>query len=217
MKKLFALLAVLSFFIATPFAAAQNAERPEIKVGESWTYQDIDDWKNTEKEKYTYTVAAVSDKEIRLSRKSETSGAVVNVTETPDLNFTTKVGYDGTFLQYTPDNGTFVFPLTPGATWKAETNYKKSSGAVGSYSLPAVAAGWEKVTVPAGEFLALKITEEGYYRASVGGSSGQGRMKMTLWYAPQAKGMVKVVYEDTDWGGKTYNRVTTQLAAYKVN
>lgn len=208
----------LAFLAECTFAqtAPSVVEHPDIKVGDSWTYQLTNDWRSVVKDTYTFMVSAVSDKEIQLTRKSEKTGATVTVAETPDLNALVKADPDGSIVRYSPNNGAYSFPLNVGKTWEAKADWT-TDGRSGSYSLATKVVGWEQVTVPAGTFTALKITKAGYYRATNGQNSGSGKIHMTLWYAPAVKGMVEMQYEDTNWSGTPYNKETTRLMAYKVN
>lgn len=203
----------------TTVAQPATAERPSIKVGDSWTYEKIDNWRNVVQEKYAMDVSMVSDKEIQLTRKSEKSGAVANVTETLDLNTLTGLsGSDGSPIRYSPDNGTYAFPLSVGKTWEMKSDFVKSTGFHSSVTFTAKVVSFEKVQVPAGEFDAFKITYTGGYRGMwPNGNSGTGSMKMTIWYAPSVKGAVKTKYEDTNWDGSPYDKSTFELLAYKVN
>ena len=211
--------AVLSAFAAQAISQeVAGAERPVLKPGDSWTYQRIDDWKNAVKEKYTLTVSTVSDKEIQLTRKSETSGKTMNVVQNPDLNILAgSILAIGSANTYSPNSGIYDFPLTVGKTWDAKSDFVVPKfDRTGSYKLNAKVVGWEKVKVPAGEFDALKISEDGFYRSTQNGYTGTGSMGITFWYAPAIKAMVKTRYEDT-WNGSLDKRVTLELLGYKVN
>lgn len=170
-------------------------------------------------EKYTNTVSTVSDKEIQLTHKSEASGTTVNITETADLNGISGFSASGSSMQWSPDTGTYTFPLETGKTWEVKTDFVRADGYSGSYTLTAKVIGWEKVKVPAGEFAALKITENGCYGATkIGGKSGTGSMQRTIWYTPAVGNTVKSYYEDTNWRGGPRNKITKELIGYnKVN
>ena len=210
------LVFVTLLFAESSFAQDSSlVERPTIKVGDSWTYQETNDWRSVVTDTYSFTVSSVSDKEIELTRKSEKAGTAVTVSETPDLNSITRATSDGNIVRYSPDNGAFSFPLAVGKSWEAKADWTAGTH-TGSYSLATKVVGWEQVTVPAGTFTALKITKTGYYHATNGQSSGSGNMHIVFWYAPTVKGMVKMQYEDTNWAGAPYNKKTVELVAYKA-
>ncbi|MHB1668751.1 hypothetical protein [Thiomonas sp.] len=219
---LLVLAAIAVFFAETSLAQEHpTVERPDLKVGDSWTYQKINNWRGIVRgivqDKYTLEVSATSGTEIHLARKSETSGAVATVTETPDLNTIRGISFTtGAAIQFSPDTETFAFPLRVGKTWKAKADYATGDH-VGSYTLTTKVVGWETVKVQAGEFTALKITQDGYYKSTMGTMSGSGRMQETFWYAPAVDGVVKVMYKDTNWAGQPYNRFSAELLTYKIN
>lgn len=190
-------------------------ERPALKAGDRWDYRVIDGWKNVVKETFAFQVSSVTDKEIQVVRKAG-SGAVATITETPDLNAVSVVSTSGNNFLYSPDNGDYAFPLFVGKTYAANASYTRKNGS-GSYALSATVVGWEQVTVPAGTFTALKITREGFYKATTNLGSGTGKMKVTVWYVPELKEKAKVEYEDTDWSGRPSSRVITELTGYQVN
>lgn len=208
-------LLVLSIFAAVP-ASAQSpdmAERPSIKVGDTWSYQTVDAWTNLVQEKYKLEVSDISDKEIQLVRSSEKSGAAVKITATLDMNMLNSVNSVGEAIQYSPNEGSYTFPLVIGKKWEHKMDYATSNRS-GSTTLDSKAVGWEKVKVPAGEFNALKIVREGSYRST---RTPSGYTKIVIWYVPSIKGMVKRQYEDTNSSGQRAGWITTELLSYKVD
>ena len=215
-KKLLVIFSIAALCAESSFAQDPSVvERPTIKVGDSWTYQETNDWRSVVTDTYSLAVSSVSDKKIELTRKSEKAGTAATVSETPDLNTIAKATSDGNIIRYSPDNGAFSFPLEVGKSWEAKADWTTGERS-GSYSLATKVVGWEQVTVPAGTFTALKITKTGYYHATNGQNSGSGTMHIVFWYAPAVKGMVKMQYEDTNWAGAPYNKKTVELVAYKA-
>ncbi len=202
---------------ATDTASIQQpaqVERPVFKVGDSCTYQLVNNWNNTVKDKYTLTTSTVSDKEITIGLVSLVSGTTDSITMTPDFGV---ISMDG--AQYTPDSGIgYAFPLTVGKTWKTKGNFTKSDRS-GSYATIARVVGWEKVKVPAGEFTALKVTYDGSYHVAMKGGyrEGAGTEQTIRWYVPSLGCSVKITYESTDWYGRPYDKNTKELVAYHVN
>lgn len=213
------MLFVGAIFLATS-AGAQNrpdvVNRPDIKPGDSWKFQKIDEWSGRRTSKYSIETESVSDKEIRFLVTYKKSGVVATITETLDLNMLTRESSGGVSDRYIPNDGSYTFPLAVGKTWNAKTDYTRANRH-GSYELTAKVVGWEQVKVPAGEFTAIKITKEGRYQSTFGGSSGTGWIKSTIWYVPEIKKAVKTSYEDSNWNGSLNSRDTTELLSYKIN
>jgi hypothetical protein len=75
--------------------------------------------------------------------------------------------------------------------------------------------GWEKITVPAGEFDAMKVELTAFYQGEeVGTNGGSGQLKETLWFAPAVNNFVKLEYQDSDWQGRIFNRDMWELTTF---
>ena len=99
----------------------------------------------------------------------------------------------------------FRWPLEPGKNWSFPNN-----GANFTFTWDVKADGWESVTVPAGTFKALKL--------SMTRSGGRGSGSEVLWYAPEAKGLVKRVtnYASSE-RRNAIDTTTIELTSYKVD
>ena len=73
--------------------------------------------------------------------------------------------------------------------------------------------GWELVTVPAGNFIAMKIESGGWYKGTKLGGSWTGKIKETVWFSPLTRGPVREEYVETI-SGKTYRHEITELQNY---
>ena len=115
------------------------------------------------------------------------------------------VGDDGhERVKFTPKASAIPFPLTVGARWTAK--FKVSTDA--DLAEPAitescVAVAYEKINIAAGEMLAIRVNcTDNWHVAFLSGTSTS-----TLWYAPDAKAIVKAVSSgDAKWN--------LELAAY---
>ncbi|HUY62487.1 MAG TPA: hypothetical protein VMV50_01690 [Candidatus Paceibacterota bacterium] len=211
-QKLFALALVSAMFCASADGAPAAVERPVLKVGDSWTYKVIDNWRNTSVDTYTQTVSKIDGSNVTFVRQSEKHGTM-NVTETPDLNALTGVSAAGSTMKYAPDSQLLAFPLTVGKTWESKAKFDKVGSVLsGTYDLSAKVIDWETVN----GYQALKIVYGGGYQSSFGARSGSGQMHETIWYSPRARAYVKLEYHDTNWGGTLYNRFTIELVSDHV-
>lgn len=193
---------------APPVPISTQVDRPLKKVGDSCSYQRIDNWKSAVMEEYTLTISAISDNGHELVKKSKTGETLGTFKETLDLN-ALSLGE----TQYSPDMGYYSFPLYVGKMWEAKASYVKTNGSRGSYTLSAKVVGEEKI----GELDTLKITYNGDYHSTMpDGHSGWGKMRITRWYAPSVGCTARTNYEDTNWAGSVYSRDTTNLMGYKA-
>jgi hypothetical protein len=190
--KLRAGLAVLALAWSTPCLAQAlpRAERPEVKVGDSTVFRDLN-VKTGEKRDTAFVVTMISADRIVSETSGSTSGAR---TWTRDFNpVETKTGEIVTFT-VKPFWPYLQFPLEVGRTWdipfeveamaRPDTRHAKWQ-----WKARVVAA--EAVTVPAGTFGVLKIEYEGRFASRQGSETWTGTHKETAWFAPALQRIVK--------------------------
>jgi len=195
---------------AVPLLSAGQADapvrRPEIRVGDSWTYRSTNLLAPGPVE-HEDRVSFVSDKVILLVATSKDGSIERDSSWTPEWNaVTSQAG-----LIFRPDSGVFHFPLRVGE--KHEVKYEllrprmelPDSATTGSVTV----AGWESVDVPAGKFRALRVELDSLVQPS--GGARAFRRQATLWYVPEVRRWVKLQVETP--------RVTIneELLRYKLN
>jgi len=195
-------------------AADQHAPilAPQMAVGDSWTYQYTDVWKNVPGSLNRMEITAVNDGDIEADLKHDATGAVVS-----HQHFSREMNpMERHKMQFAPAFGRYAFPLEAGKQWTSEAAAENpAAGKSLHYKFEGKAVGWEKIKVQAGEFEVLKIEINAYYQGRKANSNGgSGKLTETLWYAPAVKNFVKLEYEDTDLKGRPYNRDLWELTAY---
>jgi hypothetical protein len=119
---------------------------------------------------------------------------------------------------FAPAYPRFAFPLALGKTWRVELR----SSAVPSVrygtlieQVSGVVRGWERVTVPAGTFTALRIDLALDWRdtdeATVWGNSTD-----SFWYAAEARNAVLRHRVDFPHAGAQSNNIVTKLESFSV-
>lgn len=228
MKKLLSVI-IISFAFVAPCALAENpakVEKPELKIGDRWTYQKIDMWKNSKEYVYSSEVTAVSDNEIREQWKmlESTSAASVGATgvDTYDGQHNISIrdpDKDAGFKRvFNPPISLYSFPLEIGKGWESRSKFtnRRNDGEI-SEAFKVSVVSWEKISVPAGTFEALKLQATGYYTVTIlGRGTFSGSTKRTWWFSPEVKRAVKYEYEDS-LAGRLYNREKLELVEYKLN
>jgi len=198
-------------------AEPEKWERPEVKVGDSWTYQQKDLWTNTVQPPYTQTVEAVSEVSIRVQSTNQ-DGRHFNFVFTRDWNVSERPG---------PRK---VEPYWPSYSWPLEVGKKWSGDATWRAQDPSQLGTWkgtfqsqvtkvEKITVAAGTFDTIKIERRGRYvtDATISGWRGwSGEILETVWYAPAVRRAVKFTYTDTS-GSRIFSKNETELIQYKLS
>jgi hypothetical protein len=209
---------VLCMFLFLPLSTIaqplpETVAAPVVHVGDRWTLQHTDNWAGKLGNKTTQEVVASANNEIRMESKNAATGVLAfRLRYNNEMNPLSR----GT-MRYSPHFPRYAFPLEPGKTWSQDITAENSSnGRAWNYQVKGKVEGWEKVTVPAGQFDALKVKITAFYQGRDAFGGGGGQSNETVWYAPAVNNFVKHEYQDTDWKGKTFDRSTWELEAYSV-
>lgn len=162
------------------------------RVGDTWTYQVEDLWKNQVVGTDTLTVAG------------RNGDALVLRTATGAATFEEQVAADGRHDR--PRLGIIGeyahmpvrFPLKVGERWKTSGLFQSIQGDIRKRELNCVAKGEETVALKAGRFDTVFIECSGTWNSLQGYSA---RHETRLWYAPAARWLVKV--EERSWRPST--------------
>lgn len=210
--KRFASVCITALFVGfAPGVRSQDVvDKPQVKPGDRWVYNRIDNWKRAVEFAFEHTVTGVADGVIRVTATRRDNGSSWQNVYSDQWNLRDDGG-----RTMTPEWDWLKFPLQPGKKYKMEfVLHAQRSGVRAKHEREAEVTGWEEVTVPAGKFRALKIVTTGTYtRQDVAGS---GRIKETLWYAPEVRRWVRTEYEDTDLRGNPYSRTGLELIEFKL-
>ena len=188
------------------------APAPVITVGDSWTYQYTDLWKHTPGNLNRIDITAVDADGVHAEiRRAVGNALVTRQRYSSDMN-----PIDRGKMHFAPAFGRYAFPLEPGKTWKTDAiGDNKEAGKHWRFQVTGHAGEWEKITVAAGQFDAIKIDIVGYYQLEmVNERAGSGTLRETLWYAPSVQNFIKLEYQDTDAQGRLFNRDAWELTAF---
>lgn len=197
------LMGLVAGFAGPAFAqsGASRAEPPTIKVGDRWRSEQSDSRTGVKEADFDRKVTSVSASQIE---GTENSGKFVWTIDLNVIESSTRVIFSG-------DAKELNFPLEIGKKWdfKYTTATKLNpSKLTGRLQFEANVTAYEKVKVPAGEFDAFRIEYKGFWYNGTDGRSGS--MKMTNWYAPAARSVVKTQF------GDGYNNWVRQLTEFQL-
>jgi hypothetical protein len=198
--------------LAAHAGAAEPIPAPTPAVGDSWTYQYTDVWKHLPGNLNRTEVTAVDANGVQVAVKRAGTGALLSRSRfTPEMN-----PVERGKTHFAPYYARFAFPLEPGKEWKVDsTADNPDAGKHWRYQVKGRAIGWEKITVPAGEFDAMRVEVISNYQGEeVGSRGGSGQSRETAWYAPSINNFVKLEYQDTNWKGDIFNRDLWELTAF---
>jgi hypothetical protein len=209
--RLLIIAALIAAVAPVPCAAQSDAPvaRPEVKVGDQWTYRRMDYWKNRTTSTYQLRVTFANGKSILAV--VEEGGKEFDSSYTGDWNAIVSA-FDQAVIS--PDTGLLHFPLQRGASYASAFQLDATKREAGARAIQGVStsdldlkvkvAGWEDVAVPAGKFRALRIESEGGVRRQQGfnpsggpAPSTRGFARIVVWYVPEVKRWVKYTYDDS--------------------
>jgi hypothetical protein len=195
--------------------------RPEIKVGDTWTYRQVDSINKTSA-LAVLSVLNVSERAIQTVTKMQESAQELDGIWTPEWNAVAT----GEGEIYQPDSGWLRFPLPTSGSYEVAYELRRPRTdriqLAESHTGRARVIGWEYIRVPAGNFRALKVeVDETFF---ILGWSARGGLsaKTVIWYSPDVKRWVKSTYEDfgagtlIGTGGMRLNAWTLELINYSV-
>jgi len=202
------LLALPALCVAQPEAPVA---KPEVKVGDRWTYRNINTASGKTGGRYDIRVVFAERGVIQVVRTQRGKDDEIDMTYTAEWNAVTTLE-----RVFNPHTGWLQFPLQVGATHKASFEVilpKKGRTTRNERQVKVV--GWEEVVVPAGKFRALKVISEGHFQRT-DGSFISGSARNEIWYVPGVKRWVKMVFENTPVGRGVGEHGGEELMEFKV-
>lgn len=193
-------LSVTMVAVLAGSALAQQANWPDVKVGDRWKFAVYHTVPSTTPNR-AWIITSVTPTRIEGTENGEP------LTLTPELNV-----LDGP-VRSEPNARALSFPLEVGKQWRYVTDWVfKPKGSRGSAVVDVTVVGYEKVQVPAGEFDAFKL----HSTASLRGTSPidsqyAGEVTTTYWYAPAARAVVRSVSHNPYLGPTTIDMVEFRL------
>lgn len=174
----------------TAVAAASGATTKLPTVGDAWTYQYIDGWKNAVMKTLVYEVTAVSPKEIRETAKVDGRSFAGMTYRDEAMALGVKYG-DLTKTEFAPYLAAFA-KLEEGERWNdIEFTSTRSYDHPNPWRLKGRVVGRETVKVPAGTFKAVKVEVTGTRAQSLNSRFAPSVIQHMLWYAPEIKRVVR--------------------------
>ena len=195
------LLVSCALYLGAPLAqgGAPRADVPTLKVGDRWKFEQIDRRTGLKESELERKVTSVTATQIE---GTENDGKFVLTADLNTLETSTLVA--------TGDTKAFSFPLEVGKKWEYKFSFaNKLNPGKGRRQLEAHVVAYEKVKVPAGEFDAFRIEYSGFWNSDSNRRPNTGRLTTTNWYAPAARGVVKVEFDD---GSNKWVRQLVEIA-----
>jgi hypothetical protein len=183
----------------------EKLERPIWNIDDSWRYvnQGGKDWE--------VKVVRIENDLVIVKNSSDGSLAGIDKKSLEEKVYVMSKGRKTKEAEM--GDFSFAFPLEVGKKWsKMVTATPTRTHIPGNFLNEYRVVAYEDVTVPAGTFMAYKIEFNQTHLSGI--YSTTGKKKAYIWYSPEIKREVKVVYEGLEWGAKT---VSFELASYRLN
>jgi hypothetical protein len=168
-----------------------QADAPRLSFGDRWIYRHTDAYTRLPRGIFTSTITAIDGNSVTVEVRSEAGVLVATDRFTRDWNWLDKPMTNLQRFHYSPPYRAFEFPLAPGAQWSVQMKVVDVTDQK-AYDLARVdgrAMDWQRVTVPAGSFDAVRVE-----RAAYSGTGNSQRTQETIreadWYAPAVSNLV---------------------------
>lgn len=207
-------LLLLSWALPSSAQATVRADRPDVKVGNSTVYQDLD-LRTGEKRDTALVITGIDADKIVSEASGSTSGAR---TFTREFNLVEIRAGDAVASACRPFWPYLQFPLEVGRTWDIPFEVvvaARPADRIAKWQLKARVLSVEPVTVPAGTFRGFKIEYDGSFSAREGDKSWTGTHKETAWFAFELSRIVKRDYEQAAPARGFFEHHVIQLLSFK--
>jgi len=175
-----------------PAGIPASVTAPQVRVGDSWTYRLHDGYTQISKGNYRYAVSALEAQRtiVQVTHDGEPAGTQIF---TRDWNWLEKPMANLQNFRYNPPYPALPFPLEAGKTWRAYIKATDpATGRTNRVRIDGSVQGWERVTVPAGEYDALKV-QRLVYAGNWNYDQEEDDIIEVDWYAPELGQVVKHV------------------------
>jgi hypothetical protein len=221
--------AIVSLLSLSACATAREQQAPipapELKVGDSWLYEQRNGYNRELLQTLSVDVTEAGNDTIKLHVVPSSGPAEFIQTLTREINPRNNAMVLGLLRDFEPAYGAYRFPLNVGQSWRADSmSVDPVSKKNLTFKIWGKVTGAQKIRVPAGEFDTLKIVRRVYPNDDEWWRSGTEILE-TEWYAPAVKRVVKreekSEYVDTASGLPPLIRrgdwIITELKSFSLN
>ena len=178
---------------------------PELKVGDTWTYQKVDLFSGSVISQSTSNLRTITADEWRFNRSAfDKSWNLLRVVR--DGKVVTK---------WSPKLHLYEFPLRSGKAWNTKA-VVDTERVTSEQEVDFKVMRQERVLVPAGVFDTLRVEGTGKYKSvrKRDGKSGEGTITRRYWFSPEVGRVVAYEYEETNWKGVLHLKERDELLSY---
>jgi uncharacterized caspase-like protein len=180
-----------------PFSRGTTRADTQLKVGDRYSYREVDVFTLQETRKYTLVVTEITDTEVIYNKGSFVTDLIGNPIKL--ANGTRYVNAQHMVPEYSLGKrwtARHRLTLANGGTYDSQVNYK--------------VVAMENVTVPAGVFNAFRVEGDGWSQ----GDKGTFRVQNTYWIATGVRRVIGFETRQTHTSGKVVKYERVELTAY---
>lgn len=171
-----------------------SPDDPLPAAGSTWTYSFVDRFYGRNPSRVTVRVLSVGDTTIQERVVSDAPRAsplirVIGIREPLVLQF--PLGGGAVMLELAP----YLFVADRRPEDEPVVGYPQGAPNLSSWRIRAVEPEWQRVTVPAGTYRALRVEVVGERMRNQYAPAEAGRFRIVAWYAPEVKRLVKLEHE----------------------
>ncbi|MGH8681542.1 MAG: hypothetical protein ACREVS_09475 [Burkholderiales bacterium] len=189
-----------------------QAPAPTLRVGDQWSYTRRETMTGLVSNQARGRVTGVTGEGYQIAEEWQSGGPVSALY---DFNLNPlRIGN----VDFRPPFQRFSFPLAVGKTWQSEL--VKREMPVQRYStvresVKGAVIGWERITVPAGTFTALRIDVTTVW-SDIDASGARGSSRETVWYVPEVRNVALLHRQDFYGDVRIINDSVLELTAFSV-
>lgn len=162
---------------------------PDIRTGDNWTYSLHDGYTKLPRGTLEYRVTGIESDTVTVQLRHEGQESTERYTR--DWNWRERPMTNLQTFRFEPPYPALPFPLEAGKTWRAFVKATDpATGRVNRVRIDGAVQGWERVTVPAGEFDTLRV-QRVVYAGNHDYFLSEEYITEIDWYSPIAGAIIK--------------------------
>jgi hypothetical protein len=170
-------------------APMESVPAPALTAGEHWVYVQVNPYNRTRLRTVRYTLESRAQGFELVGRSDRATDPVI--TETVTRPWEVAAESEGAQRRtFDPPLATLRFPLAPGTSWKQVVRATDERGRVLRWVALTRAIRWERVAVPAGEFVALRVERE-INTGDLEAGWNSTQLSDVYWYVPDVQRWVR--------------------------
>ncbi|HMW62432.1 caspase family protein [Accumulibacter sp.] len=179
-----------------PFSKGSARVDTQFKVGERWSYREIDLFTKLELRRFTNRVSAITESEVLFNDGSLVTDLLGNFIKRPP-------GWQYTGAQF------YIQEYALGKRWSTRFRVLTPNGFDSETEIDFRVVEREEITVPAGTFTAYRVEGDGWGRAP----RGVVKLRVVYWVAPEIKRVVASDTKRSHFSGSVLNNERLELTA----